>query len=194
MKRREIIQTAGVCSILSISGCLSRDSPPDERRKERGERDVDLDKYAVVDEPDYILIQDDGIVENIAGGSEPETMSFDEWFEQWAFSECRNVAADAVLEYIHEKVGETDGIGARSVSDFNPRTDQEPEWELNVEYMWFGDDSSWISSYDKPPIEFDELVSVTPETVSATVELDGYGDTNTCSAPVYVQEIVITDD
>ena len=172
MNRRTYL-VAGAAGLASLAGCTAV--------AKTTRADVTVDPSLVRGKGDPVTAEETitrDSVEYLEATNEVRYGDTTEPFHRWARRECASVGSTAVLPAIEdrfEKPIEGLGKGVRSLL-FG--------LIITVDYTVVRDEEGSVTS--EPNVEFEELVAVTPRTVTATVVLEGRDYART--VPVIVQE------
>ncbi len=132
-----------------------------------------------IDEEDYTLFEDEGVVQYPATYTREETED-GEWREvatyenttldDWIFNQARSVAQDEIYETIIDEYGEPGGLMIGITAS-----------GINVTYLEYED----ADREPDRPFTYEELDAFLPEAVDATIHIEDYTDTVT--VPVNLQ-------
>jgi hypothetical protein len=187
-RRDALLAVAGSLS-FALSGCLSRvasdgaraydrTTGPYERGPRQGRGDpLTLGETVVVDDPDLELASGGDAVRfpslmNESGVVATDTMPFDRWSQL----QCAEAALDPAWRVVERRLdGESERLGRGVTSSF-------PGMVVEFSHTTTVDDEGEVVS--APPVTFDDLLDITPRSVTATVSLDEKTVTHT--VPVQV--------
>lgn len=191
--RRDALRAvAGLGLSVGVAGCLSTGSGTAsavaraydrargvyERGPRQGRADpLTLDKPLAIDDADLEYLPKKNAVRfpslmNQSGVVAYDTMPFD----RWAQLQCAEAGVDAVWDVVAARLDrEPTRLGRGATSSF-------PGMVVELSHTTVVDDAGEVVS--QPPVSFDELLEVTPASVTATVALDGQESTH--AVPVQV--------
>lgn len=196
MLRRQAL--LGLVAVTGFSGCIgsfdeSRATPskqtteppgsPSSRSSEpepepqgpvRGENEADISiRVTETDESVEYLPANDSVrfVTHRSGGA-PADYAVRDW-ETWARLQCVIAARDPAVRHATEELGQSVG-GAASDEEVYTQITTTLDRDGNV--------------FDRPTVDFDQLVAATPKTVEVTYVLSDRE--HTCEVPVYARHVV----
>jgi hypothetical protein len=192
LTRRTVLLAAASLSV-GLSGCLSRRlgaaaraydrvRGPYDRGPRQGRADpLTLDETVVVDDPDLDYLPEKNAVRFPSLMNESGVVAFDTMpFDRWSQLQCAEVALDPAWAVVAERLdGDSTGLGRGVTASF-------PGMVVEFSHTTTVDDEGEVVS--APPVTFDELLDVTPRSVTATVSLDE--ETATHTVPVQVVGVV----
>lgn len=158
----------------------SSDSPdqdgsrPESKGPVRGESEVDLSVHVVEDDDDVEYLPEEESVRIVTARQGDEAVEYQtmEW-TSWAPIQCGDAAAERVLGHVADRL---DSSVSASAAD----------GAVTVEIWTMVDRDGEVTQ--TPAVDFERLVSVTPQSVSATYEFAGRQES--CDLPVYAEHSV----
>jgi len=179
MNRRTYLATLGA-GVASLTGYTALTDSPQlpmigEGKRGKGEP-ISVEKTITEDSITYLEDTDEVRYVTVYSGGEPKEYNR-EPFKQWAKRKCASIGSTVVLPAIRNRFSASvEGIG-KGVED------RLFDMVISVDYMISRNQEEEVEN--KPNVSFSELVEVTPQTVHATVVLDGREYTR--PVPVIVQ-------
>ncbi|SEO40077.1 hypothetical protein SAMN04487948_102246 [Halogranum amylolyticum] len=187
-RRDALLAVVGSLS-FSLSGCLSRvastgaraydrTTGPYERGPRQGRADpLTLGETVVVDDPELDYLPEENAVRFPSLMNESSVVATDTMpFGRWSQLQCAEAALDPAWRVVEGHLdGDDTGLGRGVASSF-------PGMVVEFSHTITVDDEGTVVS--APPVTFDELLDLTPRSVTATVSLDG--ETATHTVPVQV--------
>jgi len=170
---------------------------PESRGPERGQSDIELDVHDVEDNDDVEYLPEEHEVRYVAAHRYPskeeaeakrergETLEPEPQYDttpadRWGKQRCRSAAATAAAEHVQEEL-DAEGISGGVTSGL---TDDNEGVTVNTRTTL---DRKCDVVYDTD-VEYEELVAVTPRTVSASYEMDGFD--YEMDVPVFARHMV----
>lgn len=193
LSRRDALRAvAGLGLSLGLSGCLSqvpeetgtvaraydRTTGPYDRGPRQGRADpLTVDNPLVVDDADLEYLPEKNAVRFPSLMNQSGVVAYDTIpFGRWAQLKCAETGVDTVWNVVAGRLdGDPKEIGRGATSSF-------PGMVVELSHTTSVDDAGEVVS--APPVSFDELLDITPNSVTVTVALDGQKATHT--VPVQV--------
>jgi hypothetical protein len=150
-----------------------------ERGPRQGAADpIRVDETVVIDDPDLEYLPEKNAVRFPSLMNQSGVVAYDTMpFGRWSQLQCAEAGVEAVWAVVSDRVDDPTRIGRGATSSF-------PGMVVELSHDTELDEDGNVVA--EPTVSFDELLDVTPESVTASVSLDGTTATHT--VPVQVIE------
>lgn len=180
-RRRALLAAASLS--VGLTGCLSRNLSASarlydraqgsyERGPRQGEADpIRVEETVVVDDPDLAYLPEKNAVRFPSLVNQSGVVAYDTMpFGRWSQLQCAETGVEAVWATVSDSIDDAHHIGCGATSSF-------PGMVVELSHDTELDEAGNV--VDEPTISFEELLGVTPESVTVSVSLDGTTATHT---------------
>lgn len=183
MDRRSYLSLAGI-TMVSLSGCLTEDTPDDESRTETpSATPSNTDTPSLKETFDPTEHVDDWQDERARGQADPITTDGTVDSGNVMEVKCGRVGMHGLRSYVDEQLGEPKGLAFSFGTD--SKADHGDIFAVTRRLVVESDGSI----LGTPEVSFETLVSATPRTITATARYEE--KEYTCQHPAFVRDSVI---